>query len=76
MDNDTNLYKSLYDEDDNLDNDIGSNLLYEIYSHLVYEEMSKYFSIDNYNRTLPTSLDNLFSFMHMNTRSILKKLDS
>ena len=70
------MYKSLYDEDENLDNDIGSNLLYEIYSHLDYEEMSKYFSIDQYNRTLPTTLGSLFFIMHMNTRSILKKLDS
>ena len=75
MDNDDNLYKSLYDEDDTLEDDIGPNMLYEMYSHLDFEDMSKYFSIEQYNNTFPSNVNNIFSIMHMNTRSILKKID-
>ena len=75
MDNDNNLYKSLYDEDDDLDDDIGPNLLFEMYSHLDFDNMSKYYSIEQFNNTLPSNLNNTLSIMHMNTRSILKKID-
>ena len=76
MSNNDNLYKSLYDDDDEtLDNDVGLNILHDIYNHLDYEEMSKYFNIQQYNDTLPVNLDNLFSIAHMNTRSLLHKLD-
>ena len=75
MNQDDNLYKSLYDDDQNLDNDIGLNNLHEIYGHLDYEEMSKYYSIDQFNNTFPSNENNLLSIVHVNIRSIIKKLD-
>ena len=75
MNDDNNLYKSLYEDDESLDDDLGLNLLYDIYNHLDYEEMSKYYSIDQYNNTLPSVPDRIFSVLHMNTRSILKKIN-
>ena len=76
MSNNDNLYKSLYDDDDEtIDTDVGLNILNDIYNHLDYEEMSKYFTIQQYNDTLPVNLDNTLSIMHMNTRSFFHKRD-
>ena len=76
MNNNDNLFKSLYDDDDiTLENDVGLNVLHDIYSHLDYEEMSKYYTIQQYNDTLSVNLDNILSIMHMNTRSLQFKLD-
>ena len=60
MNSDNNLYRLLYEDDQTLDDDIGLNHIYEIHSHLDFEEMSKYYTIDQYNNTLPTNTDNIF----------------
>ena len=77
LNEDENLYETLFADNDLADNDdLGLNMLNEIHSHLDFDLMSNYYSIDKYNRSLPKDTDNLLSIMHFNIRSCKKNFDT
>ena len=72
--NNENLYESLFPEDDpNFDTTMSTIGL--MYDHLDYNEMSKYYDIEQYNKSMPTYNEKLLSIMHFNIRSLVTNGD-
>ena len=66
-----NLYDSLFpDDDDDDDFDATMATIGLMYDHLNLNEMSKYYDIEAYNKSMSTSNNDILSIMHFNIRSI------
>ena len=71
-DNVPNLYDLISDNSDS--NDLSSQLLNQIFENLDKEDVSKYHSINSYNSLQKENI-NCLTFLHINMRSIVKKMD-
>ena len=64
-----NLYDTLFaDEDD--DEDLGMITINEMYDHADFNEISKYYDLDSYNKIFPTANSDILSVIHLNIRNI------
>ena len=68
-----NLYDSILPDDSDFDAAMATISL--MYDHLNFDEISKYFDLDQYNRSFSTDDDKLLSLLHLNIRSLTKNGD-
>ena len=73
MADELNLYESLFA--DSNEDDIEMEMINQMFQHLDFSELSKYFDISSYNDSLPTSDSRILSVIHVNLRSIKGNLD-
>ena len=73
MADELNLYESLFA--DSNEDDIEMEMINQMFQHLDFSEISKYFDIRSYNDSLPTSDSRILSVIHVNLRSIKGNLD-
>ena len=71
-----NLYTTLFsnDDDDDVDHDIGALSINEMYDHLNFDNMSKYYDLPQYNDIANQSSDSTLSLIHFNIRSLSTNL--
>ena len=68
-----NLYDAILPDDN--DFDAAMETIGLMYDHLNFDEISKYYDLDQYNRSFPTDDDKILSIMHFNIRSLTKNGD-
>ena len=68
--NNEHLYESLFPEDN--DFDVGMSTIGLMYDHLDFDEICKYYDIEQYNTSFPDHNKDILSIMHFNIRSITK----
>ena len=73
-DENNTLYDNLF-LDDLEDDDTGLSRINELYDHLNFHEMSKYFDFKSYNDKFPTHNTDLLSVFHVNIRSFMHNKD-
>ena len=73
MADELNLYESLFA--DSNEDDIEMEMINQMFQHLDFSEISKYFDIRSYNDSLPTSDSRILSVIHENLRSIKGNVD-
>ena len=71
--NNENLYDALISDDDDFDPTMSSIAL--MYDHLNLDEISKYYDIDQYNKSFPIQNNKILSIVHLNIRSVVKNGD-
>ena len=67
------LYDSLFPEDNEFD--VGMSTIGLMYDHLDFAEMSKYYDIEQYNKSFPMYNKDILSVLHLNIRSVNKNGD-
>ena len=72
MSND-NLYTSLFPDEDEFD--VGMSTIGLMYDHLNFDNISKYYDIEQYNKTFIGNENNVLSIVHLNIRSVGKNGD-
>ena len=70
-----NLYDAMLPDADDNDFDAAMETIGLMYDHLNFDEISKYYDLDQYNRSFPTDDDKILSIMHFNIRSLTKNGD-
>ena len=68
-----NLYDTIFPDDN--DFDVAMETIGLMYDHLNFDEISKYFDLDQYNRSFPTDDEKILSIIHLNIRSLNKNGD-
>lgn len=75
-----NLYTSLYEDivnDNPRDtNDIGTEIIRTVNGHNDLTSLSKYYSIEKYNKYIKTTSQSYFNILHLNIRSLQKNFDN
>ena len=64
------MYDTLFPDHDEFD--VGMSTIGEMYDHLNFEDISKYYDIEQYNTSFRNNIDNLLSVLHFNIRSLGK----
>ena len=73
MASNNNLYDTILTDDD--DFDAAMTTIGLMYDHLNFDEISKYFDLDQYNKSFPSETENILSIVHLNIRSLAKNGD-
>ena len=73
MTNNVNLYNSLFTDGDEFD--VGLSTIELMYDHLNLESMSRYYDIEQYNKSFSGNHDKVLSIIHLNIRSLVKNGD-
>ena len=68
MSNLSNLYDSIYADDDDLD--VGMLAINEMCGHLNFDAMSNYFSLESYKQLFHTDNHQSLSVFHFNIQSL------
>ena len=67
---DEHLHDSLFPEDDEFD--VAMSTIGLMYDHLNFDEICKYYDIEQYNKSFPVQNNQILSVLHINIRSINK----
>ena len=70
----SNLYESLFADSD--ENDYELDRLKQMFQHLNYEEISRYYDINNYNDSFVATNNSVLIIFHINIQSLLTNMDS
>ena len=73
MGTDLNLYDTILPDGEEFD--VGMSTIGLMYDHLNFDEISKYFDLNQYNKSFPTDNDKILSIIHFNIRSLSKNGD-
>ena len=72
-----NIYQTLFNDlrnDHSTDDDIAMEIINQMYGHMDFNTLSKYYDLSSYNDLISTQNPTQFTIMHINSRSLSKKL--
>ena len=69
-----NLYDSLFA--DSNENDSELEMLNQMFSHVNFSELSKYYDINNYNNSFSVPDTHVLNVVHVNLRSVRSNLNN
>ena len=74
-----NIYQTLFNDlrnDHSTDDDIAMEIINQMYGHMDFNTLSKYYDLSSYNDLISTQNPTQFTIMHINSRSLSKNFDN